>query len=141
MSDAGSGSGPGLHLCLHRTHPEELRLQNRVLQVRTRSSSEAAHPVGVGITNLTTSCRLSSPHLVQVRERIRINGRPISKDLFTKYFWQVYGRLDRSKEAHGGTMPAYFRFLTILAFHVFLQEKVRPQRPEVLRPGPSRSGL
>ncbi|XP_061149656.1 folylpolyglutamate synthase, mitochondrial isoform X2 [Syngnathus typhle] len=66
----------------------------------------------------------SSPHLVQVRERIRINGQPIGKDLFTKYFWQVYGRLDETKEAHDGTMPAYFRFLTILAFHVFLQEKV-----------------
>ncbi|XP_018557462.1 folylpolyglutamate synthase, mitochondrial isoform X1 [Lates calcarifer] len=30
----------------------------------------------------------------------------------------------KGKDAHGGTMPAYFRFLTILAFHVFLQEKV-----------------
>ncbi|KAM8871525.1 folylpolyglutamate synthase, mitochondrial [Synchiropus picturatus] len=66
----------------------------------------------------------SSPHLVQVRERIRINGQPIGKELFTKYFWQVYGRLDETKDAHEGTMPAYFRFLTILAFHVFLQEKV-----------------
>ncbi|XP_074546336.1 folylpolyglutamate synthase, mitochondrial [Halichoeres trimaculatus] len=66
----------------------------------------------------------SSPHLVQVRERIRINGQPIGKELFTKYFWQVYGRLDETKDAHGGSMPAYFRFLTILAFHVFLQEKV-----------------
>ncbi|XP_047426356.1 folylpolyglutamate synthase, mitochondrial isoform X2 [Mugil cephalus] len=66
----------------------------------------------------------SSPHLVQVRERIRINGQPIGKELFTKYFWQIYGRLDDTKDAHQGTMPAYFRFLTILAFHVFLQEKV-----------------
>ncbi|XP_034783938.2 folylpolyglutamate synthase, mitochondrial isoform X2 [Acipenser ruthenus] len=66
----------------------------------------------------------SSPHLVQVRERIRINGQPISKELFTKYFWQVYNRLDKTKDAHYGSMPAYFRFLTILAFHVFLQEKV-----------------
>ncbi|XP_028274361.1 folylpolyglutamate synthase, mitochondrial-like isoform X2 [Parambassis ranga] len=66
----------------------------------------------------------SSPHLVQVRERIRINGQPIGKELFTKYFWQIYGRLDETKDAHGRTMPAYFRFLTILAFHVFLQEKV-----------------
>ncbi|XP_069039400.1 folylpolyglutamate synthase, mitochondrial isoform X1 [Lepisosteus oculatus] len=66
----------------------------------------------------------SSPHLVQVRERIRINGQPISKELFTKYFWQVYGRLDETKDSHYGSMPAYFRFLTILAFHVFLQEKV-----------------
>lgn len=29
-----------------------------------------------------------------------------------------------SQEANGASMPAYFRFLTILAFHVFLQEKV-----------------
>lgn len=66
----------------------------------------------------------SSPHLVQVRERIRINGRPIGKDLFTKYFWQVYNRLEETRDSHGGSMPAYFRFLTILAFHAFLQEKV-----------------
>ncbi|XP_028664953.1 folylpolyglutamate synthase, mitochondrial isoform X1 [Erpetoichthys calabaricus] len=66
----------------------------------------------------------SSPHLVQVRERIRINGQPISKELFTKYFWQVYNRLEKTKDAHYGTMPAYFRFLTLMAFHVFLQEKV-----------------
>ncbi|KAF4098879.1 folylpolyglutamate synthase, mitochondrial [Onychostoma macrolepis] len=66
----------------------------------------------------------SSPHLVQVRERIRINGQPIGKELFTKYFWQVYCRLEETKVAHGGSMPAYFRFLTILAFHIFLQEKV-----------------
>uniref|UniRef100_UPI00398F6B3A folylpolyglutamate synthase, mitochondrial isoform X2 n=1 Tax=Pristiophorus japonicus TaxID=55135 RepID=UPI00398F6B3A len=66
----------------------------------------------------------SSPHLVQVRERIRINGKPISKVLFTKYFWQVYNRLVETKDANSGTMPAYFRFLTILAFHIFLHEKV-----------------
>ncbi|KAM3599838.1 uncharacterized protein V6R79_012545 [Siganus canaliculatus] len=65
-----------------------------------------------------------SPHLVQVRERIRINGKPISKELFTKYFWQVYSRLDKNKDAHGGVMPTHFGFFTILAFHVFLQEKV-----------------
>lgn len=39
----------------------------------------------------------SSPHLVQVWERIRINGQPIGKELFTKYFWQVYGRLEKTK--------------------------------------------
>uniref|UniRef100_A0A8C7TS25 Folylpolyglutamate synthase n=1 Tax=Oncorhynchus mykiss TaxID=8022 RepID=A0A8C7TS25_ONCMY len=66
----------------------------------------------------------SSPHLVQVRERIRINGQPISKELFTKYFWEVFTQLDATKDSHGVNMPAYFRFLTILAFHVFLQERV-----------------
>ncbi|XP_071430567.1 folylpolyglutamate synthase, mitochondrial isoform X2 [Pithys albifrons albifrons] len=66
----------------------------------------------------------SSPHLVQVRERIRINGQPISKDLFNKYFWLVYNRLEETKDLVHASMPAYFRFLTIMAFHVFLQEKV-----------------
>ncbi|XP_014016003.1 folylpolyglutamate synthase, mitochondrial isoform X1 [Salmo salar] len=66
----------------------------------------------------------SSPHLVQVRERIRINGQPISKELFTKYFWEVFAQLDDTKDSHGVSMPAYFSFLTILAFHVFLQERV-----------------
>ncbi|OPJ67855.1 folylpolyglutamate synthase, mitochondrial [Patagioenas fasciata monilis] len=66
----------------------------------------------------------SSPHLVQVRERIRINGQPISKELFSKYFWLVYNRLEKTKDPARTSMPAYFRFLTIMAFHVFLQEKV-----------------
>ncbi|XP_057230602.1 folylpolyglutamate synthase, mitochondrial isoform X2 [Malurus melanocephalus] len=66
----------------------------------------------------------SSPHLVQVRERIRINGQPISKELFNKYFWLVYNRLEETKDPVHASMPAYFRFLTIMAFHVFLQEKV-----------------
>lgn len=30
--------------------------------------------------------------------------------------------------AYGGSMPAYFRFLTLLAFHVFLREKVSAPR-------------
>uniref|UniRef100_A0A8P4FYQ2 Folylpolyglutamate synthase n=2 Tax=Dicentrarchus labrax TaxID=13489 RepID=A0A8P4FYQ2_DICLA len=64
------------------------------------------------------------PHLVEVRERIRINGQPIGKELFTKYFWQVYRRLEDTKDTHGGTMPLCFPFLTVLAFHVFIQEKV-----------------
>uniref|UniRef100_A0A667ILH1 Folylpolyglutamate synthase n=1 Tax=Lynx canadensis TaxID=61383 RepID=A0A667ILH1_LYNCA len=39
----------------------------------------------------------SSPHLVQVRERIRINGQPISPELFTKHFWPLYHRLEETK--------------------------------------------
>uniref|UniRef100_A0A4W6G5P4 Folylpolyglutamate synthase n=1 Tax=Lates calcarifer TaxID=8187 RepID=A0A4W6G5P4_LATCA len=66
----------------------------------------------------------SSPHLVHVRERIRINGWPISKQLFSKYLWEAYERLEDTKGVSGGTMPFYFQFLTLLAFHVFLQEKV-----------------
>ena len=59
----------------------------------------------------------SSPHLVEVRERIRIGGSPISADLFTHYFWQVYDTLKANLEP-GESMPPYFKFLTLLAFKV-----------------------
>jgi len=65
----------------------------------------------------------SSPHLIQVTERIRINGKPVSKDLFTKYFWKVYRSLDKKKD-HDRDMPAYFKFLTVMSFHIFLDEDV-----------------
>ena len=36
---------------------------------------------------------LTSPHVLDVRERILLDGRPISKEVFVKYFWIVYNRL------------------------------------------------
>ncbi|XP_066961993.1 folylpolyglutamate synthase, mitochondrial-like [Macrobrachium rosenbergii] len=65
----------------------------------------------------------SSPHLVAVRERIRINGQPIQKDSFTQHFWDVYNALSASKESEDD-MPAYFKFLTVLALKVFLREEI-----------------
>ncbi|XP_037036193.1 folylpolyglutamate synthase, mitochondrial [Bradysia coprophila] len=65
----------------------------------------------------------SSPHLIHVTERIRINGSPVSRELFAKYFWKVYRSLDKTKE-HDKDMPAYFHCLTLIAFHLFLAEKV-----------------
>ena len=32
----------------------------------------------------------SSPHLIEVRERIRINGKSISKEMFAHYFWDCW---------------------------------------------------
>ncbi|RVE55216.1 hypothetical protein evm_000114 [Chilo suppressalis] len=65
----------------------------------------------------------SSPHLIAVRERIRLNGRALSEDEFARHFHQVYDNLEASK-AYDGDMPKYFWFLTVMAFHVFLKEKV-----------------
>lgn len=63
----------------------------------------------------------TSPHLVAVRERIRINSKPISEEMFAKYFFQVWHTLEGvSLEPK----PSYFRFMTLLSFHVFMQEGV-----------------
>lgn len=36
----------------------------------------------------------TSPHLCAVRERIRVNGRPLSEDDFAKYFFEVWDKLE-----------------------------------------------
>ncbi|XP_027043743.1 folylpolyglutamate synthase, mitochondrial-like isoform X2 [Pocillopora damicornis] len=67
----------------------------------------------------------SSPHLMEVRERIRINGKPLPKETFAKYFFDCWDNLLNNGDEEGkNSMPAYFRFLTLMSFHVFLKEKV-----------------
>uniref|UniRef100_A0A0N5BEI7 tetrahydrofolate synthase n=1 Tax=Strongyloides papillosus TaxID=174720 RepID=A0A0N5BEI7_STREA len=63
----------------------------------------------------------SSPHLVNVTERIRINGEEVDKITFSKYFFDIYNRL---VEKNIQPLPGYFRFLTILAYYTFLREKI-----------------
>lgn len=36
----------------------------------------------------------TSPHMVAVRERIRVNGAPISEEEFARYFFEVWDKLD-----------------------------------------------
>lgn len=71
----------------------------------------------------------TSPHLVQVRERIRLDGQPISEQSFAKYFWEVWDRLEENEKRANPDMtplrPVYFRYLTIMAYHIFLTLKVK----------------
>lgn len=74
---------------------------------------------------------LTSPHLIAVRERIRIDSKPLSEDLFARYFFEVLDGLTRPEaraicpgDAEPGSKPIYARYLTLMAFHVFLREGV-----------------
>lgn len=71
----------------------------------------------------------TSPHLKSVRERIRLNGKPISEEKFSRYFFEVWDRLDSTTSCEekfphmtSGQKPGYFKYLTLLSFHVFMQE-------------------
>ncbi|CAH1398419.1 unnamed protein product [Nezara viridula] len=64
-----------------------------------------------------------SPHITSVRERIMINGIPLSQKLFIDYFWSVFDVLSQNKD-NETDMPSYFKFLTIMALKVFISEKV-----------------
>ncbi|KAK4773035.1 hypothetical protein SAY87_028054 [Trapa incisa] len=65
----------------------------------------------------------TSPHLIDVRERIRVNGLDISEDKFLIHFWNCWNLL-KEKVTDDLPMPPLFQFLTILAFKVFISEKV-----------------
>ncbi|KAK9835139.1 hypothetical protein WJX81_000787 [Elliptochloris bilobata] len=65
----------------------------------------------------------TSPHLWTVRERIQINGRPVTEDVYLRAFWQCYRRLEDQADEMVGK-AAYFRFLTLLGLHIFLEERV-----------------
>jgi len=94
----------------------------------------------------------TSPHLVRVNERIRLNGEPLTDKHWSLHFWTVWNRLqDRrstglqrsadasllksssSSAASGASTtriaepdvtPGYFRLLTLLAFWVAISEQV-----------------
>lgn len=74
----------------------------------------------------------TSPHLITPRERIRLDGLPISKELFTQRFFEIWDKYTdfAQKDNHPNpsgaeSKPGYFRFLTILALHTFLKENVQ----------------
>lgn len=64
----------------------------------------------------------TSPHLVHVRERIRIDGEPVDEQTFSEEFFHVYDIIQRD---HSENMPAYFKFLTLLAFRIFIKMNVQ----------------
>ncbi|GMM37091.1 tetrahydrofolate synthase [Saccharomycopsis crataegensis] len=73
----------------------------------------------------------TSPHLKSVRERICIDGKPISEEKFAQYFFEVYELLENTNDDPSVTTeltkdqrPAYFKFLTLLSFYVFMKEGV-----------------
>jgi len=77
---------------------------------------------------------LTSPHLIAVRERIRINSVSISEDMFARYFFEVWDRLGSKGHVSDiptepeipalGSRPLYSRFIALLSYHVFLSEGV-----------------
>ncbi|BFG22740.1 hypothetical protein CerSpe_090160 [Prunus speciosa] len=65
----------------------------------------------------------TSPHLIDVRERFRLDGVDISEEKFLAYFWWCFERL-KEKASDDIPMPSYFRFLALLAFKIFAAEEV-----------------
>uniref|UniRef100_A0A7N0UVQ6 Folylpolyglutamate synthase n=1 Tax=Kalanchoe fedtschenkoi TaxID=63787 RepID=A0A7N0UVQ6_KALFE len=65
----------------------------------------------------------TSPHLIDVRERFRLDGVDICEEKFLAYFWWCFDRF-KKHSTDDLPMPTYFRFLALLAFQIFAAEQV-----------------
>ncbi|RPJ44108.1 MAG: bifunctional folylpolyglutamate synthase/dihydrofolate synthase, partial [Candidatus Latescibacterota bacterium] len=63
-----------------------------------------------------------SPHLIEVRERIQLNGRPISREAFADLIERLQSKLPYFAEL--GRSRTYFETLTAAAFLHFAERKV-----------------
>ncbi|MCR5049562.1 MAG: bifunctional folylpolyglutamate synthase/dihydrofolate synthase [Paludibacteraceae bacterium] len=59
----------------------------------------------------------TSPHLIDLRERIRINGQPVNEE-------KVVGFIEKNKEYLDMVQPSFFETMTAMAFAIFVEEKV-----------------
>ncbi|KAL9615864.1 MAG: hypothetical protein Q9160_009198 [Pyrenula sp. 1 TL-2023] len=71
----------------------------------------------------------TSPHLIYPEERIRLNFIPLSRDLFARYFFEIYDALDLAKQDRNRAeepqpQPRYLQLLSLLSFHTFIREAV-----------------
>lgn len=60
-----------------------------------------------------------SPHIDTITERIQINGKPISEELFCKYLEECIALINDLPE-----QPSYFELLVALAYWIFYREGV-----------------
>ncbi len=71
--------------------------------------------------------RFTSPHLASVRERIAIDGEPISASRFVEVWEDVapyIGMVDERSTAAGGPRLSFFEVFTVLAFAAFADAPV-----------------
>ena len=72
----------------------------------------------------------TSPHLILPEERIRINSRPLDPSLFAMYFFEIYDKLPGLRIEYDTAKsvvergPRFLQLYALLAFHVFIREKV-----------------
>ena len=81
--------------------------------------------MAMGLTEAGWKTGLStSPHLLSVRERLRINGQAISKARFHRLIAHIRKKISSQSYMRSFPQPSYFEFLTAAAFLYFSEENV-----------------
>lgn len=123
----------------HRVDPGVFKLDRVRALLKAMGNPEASAPVvhiagskGKGsVCEMLASCLgacgytcgvFTSPHLVDVRERIRVGSTPIPPAAFARLMGEVAGASASVESRHGE--PTYFECLTALAMRYFAEQAV-----------------
>jgi dihydrofolate synthase/folylpolyglutamate synthase len=97
-----------------------LKLRNPILIVGTKGKGSTAHLIAGGLLSQGFKVGLyTSPHLVDIRERIKINGEKISETKFANFIEQIKPFIEGKRG-----IRTVFETLTLMAFLYFLEENV-----------------
>ena len=105
-----------LRLMAHIGNPHE---QLRAVHVAgTNGKGSTSHLIAAALQASGMKVGLfTSPHLVDMRERIRINGEPVPEAEVVRFVEENRDFLDHAQ-------PSFFETMTAMAFAYFMQEKV-----------------
>lgn len=100
-------------------------LEKKVLHVAGTNGkgSVCAYMQAILLSEEKTVGFFTSPHLVRINERIRINGIEISDDEFSEIF-QIVGNVVEAMEEEGISHPSYFEFLYAMGMVAFERAQV-----------------
>lgn len=105
-----------LKLCAALGNPE--RLFKSVHIAGTNGKGSVSHSLAAVMQGAGYKTGLyTSPHLIDFRERIRINGIPVSKEWVVEFVAQC-------REAIEEIQPSFFEITVAMAFAAFAEEKV-----------------
>jgi dihydrofolate synthase/folylpolyglutamate synthase len=105
-------------------HPER-RFPSVLIAGTNGKGSTAANLASILRASGVKTGLYTSPHLVRINERIRINGEPISDDTFALIHDLVDRTAERLVEEHELPWhPSFFEMLTAMAFEHFSREKI-----------------
>jgi dihydrofolate synthase / folylpolyglutamate synthase len=105
-------------------HPER-RFPSVLIAGTNGKGSTAATLASILAASGVRTGLYTSPHLVRINERIRIDGEPISDDDFTRLHELVERTAERLvDESRLPSHPSFFEMLTAIAFDYFTRQKV-----------------
>lgn len=105
-----------LRLMAHVGNPHE---QLRAIHVAgTNGKGSTSHLIASALQASGRKVGLyTSPHLIDLRERIRVNGIPIPEE-------EVVGFIEQNQDFLDATQPSFFETMTALAFRYFVDQNV-----------------